>query len=119
MFGEDTEAEMITDITPAMNGHRLFVANCARCHKATPDDPRPPDQKEWGMTPAVLGGITVRYDAERFESIVNAGPCYMPSFDFLERQDKLDIYAWLETMEGDFEPAGYGCGRGCRMSCRN
>ena len=119
LLGEDTFAEKQTEITPEQNGQRLFVANCARCHKATPDDPQPPDQREWGMQPAVLGGITASYNAETFKHVLNSGPCYMPSFDFLADSDKEDIYLYLATMEGLYHNTGTGKMMGCRMGCRN
>jgi mono/diheme cytochrome c family protein len=118
LYGETTETEMVTDITPAENGNRLFVANCARCHKVTPDDPQPPDQKEWGMRPAILGGITARYSIADFKNILNAGPCYMPSFDNLSDTDKEGIYAWLGAMEDVYYTSSTTGGYGCRMRCR-
>ncbi len=119
LFGETMEAEIVTDITPEQNGQRFFVANCARCHMASPDDPQPPDQREWGMQPAVLGGITASYDVETFKSVLNSGPCYMPSFDFLGDSDKEDIYIYLATMEGLYDNTGNSRMMGCRMRCRD
>lgn len=118
LFGEITETEMVTVITPAENGNSLFVANCARCHKATPDDPQPPDQKEWGMRPAILGGITANHSITEFKSILNAGPCYMPSFDHLSDLDKEGIYNWLGTMKDVFYTSNTLGEYGCRMRCR-
>lgn len=119
LFGETIETELVTDITPEQNGERLFVANCTRCHKATSDDPPPPDQREWGMQPAILGGITAIHSINVFKNILDAGPCYMPSFDFLNDHDKKDIYAWLQTMEELYDPGNNRRGTGCRMRCRN
>ena len=119
LFGETTETEMVTDITPTENGNSLFVANCARCHKTNPGDPQPPDQKEWGMQPAILGGITDRYKPEEFGRILNSGPCYMPSFETLETTDKNDIYAYLETFEREVVTNSRENGMGCQMRCRN
>ncbi|MBU2554826.1 MAG: c-type cytochrome [Bacteroidales bacterium] len=119
LFGEQTEVDFVTEITPAENGKSLFVANCARCHQATPDDVQPPDQRNWGMQPAILGGIHERYEFDEFESIVNMGPCYMPSFDHLNSKDKDDIYAYLKTLENSYDGGNeYGRGR-CQMNCRN
>ena len=117
LFGESTETEMVTDITPVENGNRLFVANCARCHKATPDDPQPPGQREWGMQPAILGGINGKLDINEFENIVNAGPCYMPSFESLSKDDKEDIYAYLGTLEESYTMGNSYSSRGCNMKC--
>ena len=119
LFGEDTQVEIITELTPAENGRNVFVANCARCHKASPGDPQPPDQRKWGMQPAILGGITAQYKPDEFKAILDAGPCYMPSFDFLTEKDKEDVYSYLDT----FEPAytsnmRRGCGMRGRMGMR-
>ena len=118
LFGETTFAEQATEITPEQNGQRLFIANCSRCHKATPDDQQPPDQREWGMQPAVLGGITSRYELENFRQILNIGPCYMPSFSFLEDKDKTDIYTWLQTIEDLSAETSTLKGMSCRMKCK-
>jgi len=118
LFGETTFAEQATEITPEQNGQRLFIANCSRCHKATPDDQQPPDQREWGMQPAVLGGITSRYELENFRQILNSGPCYMPSFSFLEDKDKTDIYAWLGSINAP-PRTGNKMYKGCRMQWQN
>jgi len=100
LFGISTESEVVTDLPPDENGRNLVVANCVRCHRLTPDDPQPPGQKRWGMQPAVLGGITGKYEFSDFEYVLNSGPCYMPSFASLGTADKEDIYTYLQTMEG-------------------
>ncbi len=118
LFGENTKTEIVTNITPAENGHRLFVANCARCHKATAEEPLPPDQKEWGMPPAILGGITEKHSMADFKNILDAGPCYMPSFEYLDEADKEGIYVWLSTMENLSDTSNFTSECGCRMRCR-
>jgi len=103
LFGEQTNVEVATYISPINKGGALFVANCARCHKVKPDDPQPPDQKSWGMKPAILGGIALKYGLEDFNNIVNSGPCYMPSFENLQIEDKEAIYAYLNSIERNLE----------------
>jgi mono/diheme cytochrome c family protein len=119
LYGESTESKIVTAISPVENGKSVFVANCARCHKAEADDVEPPDQRNWGMQPAILGGIHDTYDIIDFKSILNAGPCYMPSFDDLSEQDKEDIYAYLKTLENNYSEENNYNSRGCVRSCRN
>ena len=117
LFGEKTESEVVTDITPVENGKNLFIANCSRCHRLTSGDPQPPDQRDYGMTPAILGGISKKHDPETFKNILNAGPCYMPSFVSLSEDDKEDIYSFLKTLENEYADEKSMTGRGCRMRC--
>ena len=99
LYGENTVSQVQTQLTPEEQGRNLFVANCARCHKAKPGDPLPPGQRRMGMRPPVLAGVTRYLDIPRFEAILNMGPCYMPSFSFLNQQEKSSIYFWLKTLE--------------------
>ncbi|NOX47758.1 MAG: c-type cytochrome [Chlorobi bacterium] len=117
LFGEKTETDVVTAIAPEQNGERLFIANCSRCHKARPDDPQPPDQREWGMQPMVLGGINLRHGINEFENILDTGPCYMPSFESLRTEDKKDVYAYLGTMEDVYGEANSTGWRQCGMGC--
>ncbi|MFA5298481.1 MAG: c-type cytochrome [Lutibacter sp.] len=119
LLGEQTEVDFATEITPVENGRSLFIANCARCHKATPDDIQPPDQRDWGMQPAILGGISEKYESDEFENIVNMGSCYMPSFESLTKSDKGDIYTYLQTMKEMYVKYRTSRGMGCSMCCRN
>ncbi|VAW29177.1 hypothetical protein MNBD_BACTEROID07-1254 [hydrothermal vent metagenome] len=99
LYGENTESQVQTQLTPEEQGRNLFVANCARCHKAKPGDPLPPGQRRMGMRPPVLAGVTRYLDIPSFKAILNMGPCYMPSFSFLNQQEKSSIYFWLKTLE--------------------
>ena len=103
------------------NINNLFVANCVQCHQAKPDDPPPKGRRNWGMQPAILGGINTKYSQDEFQRILNAGPCYMPSFDFLNQDDKSDIYTYLGSMEGFYANSKYMRSKGCRgrMKCRS
>lgn len=101
LYGENTESRVQTKLSPEEQGRNLFVANCSRCHKANPGDPQPPGQSRMGMRPPVLAGVTRYMNIPRFEAILNMGPCYMPSFDFLGHQEKSNIYAWLKTLVKD------------------
>ena len=66
LYGENTVSQVQTQLTPEEQGRNLFVANCARCHKAKPGDPLPPGQRRMGMRPPVLAGVTRYLDIPRF-----------------------------------------------------
>lgn len=107
LYGEKTKSAVQTSLTPAEQGRNLFVANCSQCHKLKPTDPRPPGQRNMGMIPPVLGGITQVLDFPRFERILNMGPCYMPSFTYLSPKAKNQIYIYLQAYE-DSIPGRHG-----------
>jgi len=118
LFGENTESEIIKEFSLEESGRNLFVANCSRCHKMQTEEQEPIGQKSCGMQPAVLGGISSKYELDEFEYIVNSGPCYMPSFEHLKREDKAAIYAYLKSFED--EKSGitvFSEKKGCRMGC--
>jgi mono/diheme cytochrome c family protein len=118
LYGEKTKSAVQTSLTPAEQGRNLFVANCSQCHKVKPNDPRPTGQRNMGMIPPVLGGITQVLDLPRFERILNMGPCYMPSFTFLSPQEKNHIYTFLKTYEDSIPGLSgrsrFRNGMGCR-----
>jgi len=117
LYGENTESPLQTQISPEKIGRNLFVANCARCHKAKHSDPTPTNRRGMGMHPPVLAGVTRYLDIPSFETVLNMGSCYMPSFDFLSHQQKSSIYLYLKTLEkyaqqrnGMMRMGGMGCG---------
>lgn len=120
LFGEETVSKTVTELTPVEKGASLFTANCTSCHKAKPDDPEPTGRKNMGRTPIVLGGVNKIHTLDGFERILNQGPCYMPSFENLQSEDKKAIYLWLSTIDNpqsvNTSPMG-----GCRMGghCMN
>ncbi len=119
LVGEKTKSKTITELRPLENGKNLFVANCASCHKTKADDPQPLDVQNYGMRPAILGGIDKTRNFESFENILNMGPCYMPSFTNLEKKDKNEIYAYLATIKSFVNNDYRRRGNGCRMNCAN
>ncbi|MCF6243209.1 MAG: cytochrome c [Bacteroidales bacterium] len=111
LLGEQTVSNTISLYTPIEAGKNLFVANCASCHKVKPEDAEPAGVRNYGMRPAILGGINKKHSIERFEHILNTGPCYMPSFTNLSATDKANIYKYLSTFEYEGMQSRY---RNCR-----
>ena len=113
---KEVVAEQLTDYAP--NGEHLFFANCATCHKVTPQDKQPKGQLGYGMKPAVLGGVISRYSFNNFSMILDKGPCYMPSFAGMQTDQKEAIFKYLN--ENSFQSnqnqrMGRGMsGRSCR-----
>lgn len=115
LFGEFTEASIVTEISPVENGKNLFVANCARCHQ--PDAINSVSQKQMymGMKPPVLNGVNKRVNINQFKQILNIVPCYMPSFAAMDGKNKEDIYAYLSSLESSYQNYNYRMKRGCGM----
>ena len=119
LLGEKTKVRQLTTLSPEEKGKQLFMANCARCHQARSDDPQPDLNgiangcRGRGMRPPVLAGVTRHIDPSQFAFILDRGPAYMPSFDFLTREEKNSIYLWLKTLEQEAPPY-----RGMMGRCR-
>ncbi len=99
LFGLNINISKETGLTPEQQGKNIFIANCSRCHKVVDADKSPPDQKAMGMLPAVLGGISKKLSFDQFSKILNAGPCYMPSFANLDNNDKKAVYLYLSSFK--------------------
>ncbi len=95
-----------TQITKTEKGKMLYKSNCGGCHKAKPGGAEP---KNAGtkmcnmMTPATLGGIDQQYSLEEFSDLLDRGICYMPSFEFLEKEDTEALYAYLEDLDVEWQ----------------
>ena len=110
LMGKKTKVQ-VESLTSKQKGEQLFKANCALCHKATPDDPTPPGQRNYGRRPPVLGGINKALAFNHFERILNRGPFYMPSFYEMPSEDKKAIYEYLSDLP--YTPGQIGrCGGG-------
>lgn len=110
LYGESTETDVITEVTPIENGKNQFVANCAQCHQQG-DSQR---TRQWGMKPPELSGVSDWVNISQFKRILNMGPCYMPSFAAMEDKNKEDIYAYLSTLESNYQNTNYRTRKGCR-----
>lgn len=104
LFDENENAQIVTiaALTPEKQGEMLFKSNCAGCHRATTDDPKPQNANTHlcsMMEPAVLAGTTKRFTKDEFLNILETGPCYMPSFSYMKQEEKEALYAYLKTLE--------------------
>jgi mono/diheme cytochrome c family protein len=117
LYGENTVASVENSASEAEIGKRIFVANCASCHKTVDGDDVPAGQRGCGMTPPVLGGVSQRIDFNSFERILNFGPWYMPSFEHLSQEEKNNVYEYLGTIEAPLDMSRYRS-RSRRSYCR-
>ena len=103
LFGKNTKVSIETKQSPQEKGSHLFRANCASCHKISENDATPTGRKDWGRTPASLGGVNKDISFESFTNILNMGPCYMPSFSHLSSEEKSSIYKFLSAVKSSEE----------------
>jgi cytochrome c553 len=115
LFNEPEQQVAIREFTPTELGRNLVTSNCISCHRLSVNDPLPPNAKTMCrmMVPAPFAGVTKRFTKDEFYSILQTGPCYMPSFDFLTASDKDAVWAYLKTLEGKGEPEGKTMGQMC------
>ncbi len=112
--GENIQIKSVAQ-TDIQKGESLFKANCALCHKARPDDPKPVGQKNYGRRPPILGGINKALSYNRFEHILNRGPFYMPSFLDMPQNEKKAIYKYLSSLPYSDSRLGRCGGGKCGM----
>ncbi len=120
LFGENgnEQVTMVAALSPIEQGEMLFKSNCAGCHRASSNDPKPQNsgtQMCSMMEPAVLAGASKRFTKEEFLNILETGPCYMPSFSYLNKEEKEALYAYLKTLEGKGEAKRPTMGEKCPM----
>ncbi|MHC4145047.1 MAG: c-type cytochrome [Planctomycetota bacterium] len=94
-------------------GERIFKSNCASCHRASTNDPKPQNVRM--MEPAPLAGATTRFTKEEFFRILEAGICYMPSFGHFTSEERQSLYSFVESLEGKGEPPRPTMGEMCPM----
>lgn len=117
LFNEPEQQVAINKFTPTELGRNLVTSNCISCHRLSVNDPLPPNAKAMCsmMEPAPFAGATKRFTKDEFYKILQTGPCYMPSFDFLTASDKDAVWAYLKTLEGKGEPERKTMGQMCPM----
>ena len=94
-------------------GQRIFQSNCASCHRASINNPRPPNVQ--CCEPAPLAGATKRFTQDEFLRILDTGVCYMPSYVYFTNEEREALYAFIKTLEGKGEPARPTMGEMCPM----
>lgn len=82
-------------------GERIFMSNCAACHRKTVNDPRPPNARM--MEPAPLAGATKRFSKAEFFNILENGICYMPSFNHFTADEREAVYSFVDSIENNGE----------------
>lgn len=94
-------------------GERIFMSNCSSCHRATVNDPKPPNVRM--MEPAPLAGATKRFSKDEFFRILQTGVCYMPSFSHFNQDERDALYLYVKSLEGKGEPDRPTMGEMCPM----
>lgn len=94
-------------------GERIFMRNCSSCHRATINDPKPPNVRM--MEPAPLAGATKRFTKEEIFKILETGVCYMPSFSHFNQDERDALYSFVKSLEGKGEPTRPTMGEMCPM----
>lgn len=81
-------------------GKNLVMSNCLSCHHLTVNDPAPSSAKTLCplVEPSALVGEKKQLSKEQFFLVLKTGPCYMPSFDFLNAKDKEAIWTFLNSL---------------------
>lgn len=107
------EKPQTVEMSSAGLGEAIFKSNCASCHRAGTNDPRP--HNVWMMEPAPLAGATKRFTKQEFFKILEAGICYMPMFDHFTYPEREALYVFVKSLEGKGEPERPTMGEMCPM----
>ena len=99
------EEELSTEGADIARGGVVFRTNCASCHNTTGQG----GALTYGKEAPALTGVEPRH---MYGAMVT-GPQAMPVFsdETLPMQDKRDLMAYLQTIEGQPDPGGLGIGR--------
>jgi mono/diheme cytochrome c family protein len=95
----DGKEQKLGIVSKVQQGEMLVRSNCISCHRLSGDDPYPPQARM--MEPAYLGGTAQRFSFDEIVNILDRGRCYMPSFSHFTKEEKKDIYTFLETLKDD------------------
>ncbi len=115
LYNEEADETLVADLDldPIQKGEMLYKSNCTGCHRSITTDPRPQNantQMCGMMEPATLSGVPNWYSKDGFARVLDKGPCYMPSFGFMDRDDKEAIYDYLATLQDPGTPRQPGRG---------
>jgi mono/diheme cytochrome c family protein len=100
LFNEPDQPTTIKSTSLAELGKNLVMSNCLSCHHLTVNDSVPASAKKLCplMYPSALVGEARKLSKEQFYLVLKTGPCYMPSFDFLNAKDKEAIWTYLNSL---------------------
>lgn len=109
LFGETNNKHILINnsLSPIQQGERLFMSNCAGCHRAKRNAAKPQNTtvKMCSMKEAPeLAGVTKRYTENEFQDILEKEAGNMPSFNDMKQNEKEALYDYLETLEVDDKP---------------
>lgn len=93
---------IVEELSAVQKGEMLFKSNCTSCHRSITTDPKPQNSetKVCGMMePATLSGVPTWYNKSEFAKVLDKGPCYMPSFSFMNQNDKDAVYDYLVSLD--------------------
>ncbi len=111
---DETQEDVV--LSTEISGERIFRSNCASCHRATVDAPRPTEARM--MEPAPLAGAAKRFTKDQFFNILETGPCYMPSFNHFTSEEKEALYSFVQSLQGKGESSPPTMGKRCPMMMR-
>ena len=100
LFDEPNQQTTVKISSLSELGENLVKSNCLSCHHLTVKDSLPKNVKAFCplVDPSALVGEKIKVSKEEFYLILKTGPCYMPSFDFLNEKDKLAIWTYLNSL---------------------
>ncbi|MBI4945605.1 MAG: cytochrome c [Bacteroidetes bacterium] len=100
LLNETDQTTTVSSSSLVELGKNMVRSNCLSCHHLTIHDSVPASAKILCplIVPSALVGEVKQPSQEQFYLILKTGPCYMPSFDFLNAQDKLAIWTYLNSL---------------------
>ncbi len=100
LFNEAEQQKVSENYSSEILGKNIVMSNCVTCHRLSEKDSLPADAKKLCplVEPSALQTGAKKLNKEQFLLILKTGPCYMPSFDYLNKNDKEAIWSYLRTI---------------------